>query len=304
MATRKRALVRGSSKHFRPEDVEPVPLRLLDFPLLPRTVKLQRNWEVEHDWTGAPKTPLGRKDSEREVEALRANSFHTYGAASPLQLGWAPPSVAQLHAPYSPLHAMAASGRGWLSSSAPAASGAPRAHFTACPSPTHHGMLAHLGTTRRFDPKLDATGSEYVFPKIRTAGRHTPFHMTSPLCRAKDLEHKMEIMEEHGMKKEAAAADMNDDENESHQKLVLLRLKPHILDGYATANWDLEHPLRSWRRVKTTKDGQFVEGLSLVSTQMEGEIRDIAAILREFKHIKSLLMHNNPRVTGNIRHLR
>ena len=69
------------------------------------------------------------------------------------------------------------------------------------------------------------------------------------------------------MKKEAAAADMNDDEDESHQKLVLLRLKPHILDGYATANWDLEHPLRSWRRVKTTKDGQFVEGLSLVSTR-------------------------------------
>lgn len=274
-------------------------------PILPRAL-LQRQVEAPRDWTGAPATPLIRRDIEREVVVQRTKGFFPTIEGSPLQLGvrMTEDDLSLLN--LNPRDALV----GW-SSPAPATPGsASRPSFAATISPTRHGKKA-MKPGSNVSSKSSAfynnnhAGVKPNPPMIRTVPAALPLHHTSPLCHAKNLKHKLKLEQEHDVapRDEMKGVERVDDEdNESMEKQKLEKLKKFIGDKATTASWKLEVPLKSWKRVRTDKVGIHVEGLSLVSTKMQGDVKDLCELLEGFHHLKLLLVHNNPGLVGDIRH--
>lgn len=110
-----------------------------------------------------------------------------------------------------------------------------------------------------------------VHPPLRLLPEPTPLHITSPLCQARDLKHKKELETMHkldiGDSENRRGGRIDDEDTEENEKTTLLALKQWVGDEVTTSSWDMDSPLKSWRRVRTNKGGTFVEGLSLVSTR-------------------------------------
>jgi hypothetical protein len=93
------------------------------------------------------------------------------------------------------------------------------------------------------------------------------------------------------------------EEEEGRSKLAVMKLKPFIKDTHCTSTWDLNQPLKKWKRVRTDATGAKVTGLSLVSTQLEGDLAELGPLFNAFEGLELLLIHSNERVTGDIQWL-
>jgi len=193
-------------------------------------------------------------------------------------------------------------GGGWEHTQGPASpkggTGGRGARFVASPSTTRHGRPAHYSQTFRGSPQH----AQNDFPKIRRVPAPLSLKFTSPLSGARSLEHRHEIMREHGLEASVAYSGpgVDAEEEEGRSKLAVLKLKPFIKDTHATLTWDLSEPLKKWKRVRTDASGSKVTGLSLVSTRLEGDLAELGPLFGAFEHLQLLLIHSNERVTGDI----
>jgi hypothetical protein len=143
------------------------------------------------------------------------------------------------------------------------------------------------------------------FPKIRQLPPAIALKHTNPLSGARSLEHRVEIMKDHGIEgvQPYSGPGVDAEESEGRNKIAVMKLKPFIKDTYATVTWDLEQPLKKWKRVRTDASGAIVTGLSLVSTRLEGDLAVLGPLFGAFEHLELLLIHSNERVTGDIQWL-
>jgi hypothetical protein len=208
--------------------------------------------------------PLARRDKDREVIVQRCPGFFPDLPGSPLQLTVTPHNadhykLSNLSSPNGQLPSWSSPGP-----HTPGSSNRPR--YSAAVAPTHHGRQ-----TRPVRASHDEhLAIKPVHPPLRNLPAPTPLHLTSPLCQARDLKHKQQLEHEHklGAQSEDNAGRVDDEDTEESEKSILYKLKSFIGDEVTTASWDMDAPLKSWRRVRTNKSGIYVEGLSLVSTSI------------------------------------
>lgn len=129
---------------------------------------------------------------------------------------------------------------------------------------------------------------------------------TSPLCLARDLEHKRQIEEAHPecrAKEQPRGAGGAVDDDDPVERAVLMTIKTWIRDQTTVQSWMGDKAIADWKRVRTTRNGRHVTGISLVSCGLEVDLSDLGPELLKLPRLRSLLIHGNPNTTGDLTHL-